>query len=104
MYMVPSSICSISYEDIEYEQLSFKIHINPVLTNQYLNSDLCLYFFLRQGTIFLHQLIDIHNKWSCDDDRNTVKLSFVWQCQIESIDSIINGLRQSAVDISSIVI
>lgn len=60
MYMVPSSICSISYEDIEYEQLSFKIHINPVLTNQYLNSDLCLYFFLRQGTIFFTSIISDH--------------------------------------------
>lgn len=104
MYMVPSNTCSNSYDAIEYEQLSFESPVNLVVTKQYLNfhlQSLFITFSWDKLTFFVHQLIDLHNKRSCDDVGNTNKLSFVWQCQIEYINSIIDGHRPSAEDTSS---
>lgn len=104
MYMVPSNTCSNSYDAIEYEQVSFESPVNLVVTKQYLNfhlRSLFITFSWDKLTLFVHQLIDLHNKRSCDDVGNTNKLSFVWQCQIEYINSIIDGHRPSAEDTSS---
>lgn len=65
---------------IEYEQLSFESPVNLVVTKQYLNfhlRSLFITFSSDKLTFFVHQLIDLHNKRSCDDVGNTNKLSFV---------------------------